>query len=85
MTIGLSDSLIMHRGADTLDFGRVREGETVVKAIIIRNEEDTPVVITRVDLTCGCVGTDYRNSPIKPGEEATMSVRFDSRGLGGWF
>ena len=84
MLITLSDSLIQARGADTIDFGRVCEGDVVTREIRVRNGGDTPMVITRLDLTCGCIQADYPRQPLRPGEEADMTVSFDSSRLGGW-
>jgi hypothetical protein len=84
MVIALSDSIIMNVGADTLSLGRVHEGEIISKTIAIRNSAEKPMVITKLDLTCGCITADYPKRPIKAGEEATMSLDFNSKGTGGW-
>lgn len=82
--VALSDSLISHRSADTLDFGRVREGEQVVREFKIRNAGDKAMVITKLDLSCGCVEADYPKQPLKPGEEQNMKFTLDTRNMGGW-
>lgn len=80
----LSDSLIMHRRADTLDFGRVREGQVVVRDLKVRNAGDRPMVITHVDVSCGCVEAIYPKDPLKPGDSGDMTIKLDTKGLGGW-
>lgn len=82
--IELSDSLIMHRSADTLDFGRVREGQVVVRDFKVLNSGDKPMVITRMDVSCGCIEAEYPKDPLRPGESGEMAVKLDTRGLGGW-
>lgn len=84
LTVAISDSLITHRGADTIDFGRVREGEHVVREFTLRNDGDIAMVITGIDLSCGCVEADYPKQPLKPGQEKTMTLTLDTRNLGGW-
>jgi len=83
--IDISDSLINHRRSDTINFGRVREGETIVREFRIRNADDNKaMVITRIDLSCGCLAVDYPRQPLRPDEEGKMQVSLDTRGLGGW-
>lgn len=84
MVVELSDSLLKHRGADTIDFGRVREGERLMRDFKVRNSGDKALVITRLDLSCGCIDAKYPKQPLKPGEEGEMSLVLDTRGLGGW-
>lgn len=82
--IALSDSLIRYRGVDTLDFGRVREGEQVVREFKIKNVGDKAMVITKLDLSCGCVEAEYPRQPLRPGEEGDMRMTLDTRNMGGW-
>lgn len=80
----LSDSLIRYRRADTLDFGRVQEGQVVVRDFKVRNAGDRPMVITRMDVSCGCIEAKFQKEPLKPGESGDVSIKLDTRGLGGW-
>lgn len=80
----ISDSLIDARRADTLNFGRVREGEQVVREFKVRNAGERAFVITSLDLSCGCIQVDYPKQPMKPGEEGAMKLALDTRNLGGW-
>lgn len=84
LTVSISDSIITHRGADTIDFGRVREGERIAREFTLRNDADIAMVITRLDLSCGCVEADYPKQPLKPGQEKQMTLTLDTRNLGGW-
>ena len=84
LVVSISDSLIMNRGADTINFGRVREGEHVVREFKIRNAGDKAAVITKLDLSCGCIEAEYPKQPLKPGQEGEMKLTLDTRNLGGW-
>lgn len=81
--VALSDSLIKHRRADTLDFGRVRAGEQVTREFRLRNAADKALVVTQVDLSCGCVQAEYPREPLMPGAEAAMALTLDTRDLSG--
>lgn len=83
-TINLSDSLLAYRGADTIDMGRVKEGEIVVKNIAFHNSGDKPLVMVEIDKTCGCIDAHYTKTPLKPGESGEIELELDSRGFNGW-
>lgn len=82
--ISLSDSVLTHRAADTIDMGRMKTGEVVVRKVSIRNAGEKPLVLVSVDKSCGCVETTYPKTPMKPGETGEMDIVFDSQGLTGW-
>lgn len=44
------------------------------------NQSDKPVVILRVDTSCGCVKASFSRKPIAPGESGEIEVRFDPHG-----
>jgi len=64
----------------TLDFGRVREGETVEAGFRFRNTGDHPLVISNVSPSCGCTVAERPVEPIAPGAEGVVRASFDSRG-----
>ncbi len=79
----VSDSVIAAGVADTLDFGRMREGEKVEKEFRIRNTGDKPLVVINVDSSCGCTLFGFDRSPVMPGEEKTVTASFNSAGYYG--
>ncbi len=82
--IALSDSLVAHRKADTISFGRVHEGELVVKELTLLNAGDKAFAVTSLDLSCGCVRADYPREPLMPGAKAPVTLTLDTRDLRGW-
>lgn len=82
--VSLSDSLLNFRGADTVDMGRMKKGEVVMRTVTLHNAGDKPMVVTGVDKSCGCVEASYTKTPVKPGESGEMELGFDSNGLSGW-
>ena len=81
--VSLSDSLLEHRRADTIAFGRLRSGEIVSREFAVLNAGAKALVITRVDLSCGCVQADYPQQPLMPGGQAPMTLALDTRELSG--
>ena len=47
------------------------------------NRSDKPVVILRVDTSCGCVQATYSRKPIAPHATGEVVVTFDPRGHAG--
>lgn len=78
--INVADTL----AGDTLRLGRMHSGEVVAMGIGVRNNTNSPIVITRTESTCGCTEIDYPTLPIAVGDTARVEVRFDSQGFYGW-
>jgi hypothetical protein len=49
----------------------------------LKNVGKTPLIITDATATCGCTVPEYPKTPIKPGEEGTITVVFNSIGKTG--
>lgn len=62
------------------DFGAIKQGEKVQHEFKFKNTGKTPLIITDATATCGCTVPQYPTAPVKPGEEGTIKVIFDSTG-----
>lgn len=63
----------------SFNFDKVAEGEIVTHAFAFRNTGKAPLVISKVEGTCGCtVMKDWPKSPIKPGGKGEVIVEFNS-------
>jgi hypothetical protein len=60
------------------DFGKVIRGEKVSYKFKFKNVGKSDLVITKVSTSCGCTVGAYPHDPVKPGEEGTIAVTFDS-------
>ncbi len=72
--------LAQERSYDTLQLGRLLEGDVVEGEIALRNNGSKPLVILQVITGCGCTTTDYDPAPIAPSTERIITYRFDTRG-----
>ncbi len=61
-----------------VDFGTIRQGEVVKETYRFTNTGRIPLVISDARSTCGCTVPDWPKTPIAPGAEGEISVRFDS-------
>jgi hypothetical protein len=66
-----------------LDFKYVEAGEVVQGSFVFTNEGKYPLVIYEVNTSCGCTVADYPKGEIAPGEQGTISVKYDSEGSSG--
>lgn len=82
--ITIGEKTLAEGGRDTVRFGHLYEGETAVLPLILENSTEQPLVILRVERSCGCTTLDYENQPIKAGEQRGMQLSFDARGARGW-
>ena len=82
--VAVSDSVLRAGVADTVDLGRVREGEKVRTEVTLRNTGDRPFVILNAEASCGCTSTEYDRQPVRPGDEARFAFEFNSAGFAGW-
>lgn len=63
---------------DFHDFGNLRSGEKVTYSFKFKNTGKSMLVISSVTTSCGCTVSDYPKQPIKPGDQGTVDVSFDS-------
>ncbi|MDE5691264.1 MAG: DUF1573 domain-containing protein [Alistipes sp.] len=83
-TVVLTDSVLQCGGRDTVRFGRLHSGETVVSRLWFENRSSQPVVMVSVARSCGCTALSFDAAPILPGEARAVEFSFDSRGEFGW-
>jgi len=62
------------------DFGDIFQGDVVEHTFKFENSGTEPLVISNVSVTCGCTATDWPRKLISVGEEASITVEFNSRG-----
>ncbi|MBQ9077491.1 MAG: DUF1573 domain-containing protein [Muribaculaceae bacterium] len=71
---------------DSHDFGVFREECGIVACEMqFVNTGDSPVVITDARATCGCTTPEYPESPVAPGDTATVTVSYNALGRPGRF
>ena len=66
------------------DFGKILEGETVSFNFKFTNKGKSDLVIADVSSSCGCTVPSYPKTPVRPGEESTIKVIFNSNGRRGY-
>ena len=65
----------------SFDFGDIVQGEKVEHTFKFTNTGSAPLVITNVQVTCGCtVPKGWARDPIPPGAESEITLAFNSAG-----
>lgn len=62
------------------DFGKIQEGQKLEVSFRFRNTGNKPLVIERVQPSCGCTVAEQPKEPIPPGEEGQIKASFNSEG-----
>lgn len=60
------------------DFGNITQGEQAEYSFKFRNSGGTDLLITGAQASCGCTVPEYPKTPIKPGEQGLIKVKFNS-------
>ncbi len=68
------------------DFGEIMEADGPVShTFTVKNVGNTPLVITRVNASCGCTKPEYSSEPIAAGASSTIKVTYNPAGRPGQF
>ena len=67
----------------TRDFGKIQEGQQLEVSFRFRNTGKKPLVIERVQPSCGCTVAEQPKEPVPPGEEGQIKATFNSQGKQG--
>ncbi len=65
------------------DFGSIQQDTVVKAAFTFKNTGGSVLVIDRVKTSCGCTNTMLSKKELKPGEQGTLEIAFDSAGYSG--
>ena len=64
----------------TRDFGTIPEGQKLEVAYRFLNSGNKPLIIARVQPSCGCTVAEQPNEPVLPGKEGIIKASFNSEG-----
>jgi len=69
--------------ATSHDFGKIKQGDVVNHEFVFKNEGGAPLVVDKVETTCGCTAALVSEKRIAPGEDGKIKTTFDTRGYSG--
>lgn len=65
------------------NFGQVKEGEKIGCIFTFTNTGNADLVINSASTTCGCTVPKYDRKPIRPGDNGSIEVIFNTEGRNG--
>ncbi len=62
------------------DFGDIQQGDVVEHVFKFTNTGNEPLIITNVQVSCGCTTPQWTKEPVMPGGKGEIKVGFNSAG-----
>ncbi|MCG1035464.1 DUF1573 domain-containing protein [Polaribacter sargassicola] len=69
---------------ETIDYGKVSKGSNGEKVFVFTNVGDQPLIISKIQSSCGCTVPKKPEQPIMPGKKGEIKVSYDTKRLGGF-
>lgn len=63
---------------DVIDYGIIEKGADGVRVFEFTNTGDAPLIISKVNSSCGCTVPKKPEGPILPGETGEIEVKYDT-------
>src|SRR5690554_5815501 len=76
--VTLQDKAEFKFAQETHDFGKIPQGTPVSYEFKFTNVGSEPLIISKVESTCGCTVPEFPKTPVNPGAEGTIKVTFDA-------
>ena len=62
----------------TYDYGTVKNGADGHRFFTVKNTGDKPLIISKVQASCGCTTPEWSQDPIMPGKTAQIKVGYNT-------
>lgn len=62
-----------------IDYGTIEKGADGIRVFKFKNTGDAPLVVSAVKSSCGCTVPKKPESPILPGEDGEIQVKYDTK------
>lgn len=62
------------------DFGSAKQGEVVTHVFKFKNVGTQPLVISNIQVSCGCTTPEWTKDPVMPGKTGTITANFNTTG-----
>lgn len=69
---------------DVIDYGKIEQNADGVRVFKFKNVGKSPLVISRVQSSCGCTVPKKPEAPIMPGSNGEIEVKYATNRLGGF-
>ncbi len=66
---------------ETHNFGKIPLNKSAVYTFNFTNTGDLPLIISKIETTCGCTVGEYTKTPVKSGEKGFVKVTMTPAGV----
>ena len=66
----------------TVEYGTVKNGSDGHRMFTVKNMGDKPLIISKVQASCGCTTPEWSQDPIMPGKTAQIKVGYNTALVG---
>jgi len=84
--VAMSQKSVINFETKSYDFGKINEEDGKVTFVFeFSNVGNSPLVVSRVQASCGCTTPSWTKEPIEPGKKGTIAVTYNPSGRPGAF
>lgn len=69
---------------EVINYGKIKKGEDGKRIFKFTNIGNAPIIIKDIITSCDCAVPEKPEQPIMPGENATITVEYDTSNTGGF-
>jgi len=69
---------------DVIDYGKIEQNADGLRIFEFKNVGKSPLVITKIQSSCGCTVPKKPTEPIMPGESGKIEVKYATNRVGGF-
>ena len=77
-----SKTAVIKFKTEVIDYGTIIQNSNGTRLFTFTNTGDAPLLITKVNTTCGCTVPKYSKAPIMPGSVGELEIKYDTKRLG---
>ncbi len=69
---------------DVIDYGKIERKSDGKRVFVFTNKGNSPLIISRIQSSCGCTVPKKPTEPIMPGKKGEIEVKYDTNRLSGF-
>lgn len=77
-SIVLTSAQTINFDKTTYEYGTVKTGSDGHRFFTVRNTGDKPLIISKVQASCGCTTPEWSQDPIMPGKSSQIKVGYNT-------
>lgn len=81
-TVALASAQTITFDKTTIEYGTVKFGSDGHRFFTVKNTGDKPLIISKVQASCGCTTPEWSQEPILPGKSSQIKVGYNTELVG---